>query len=84
MVMKITILHTKLQTDFLDFRTSCAGHSFRIGAATSAALAEVEDSIVQILGQWQSAAFLRYVRTQTGSNSDHTGQSWKHHPSPGI
>ena len=40
-----------------------AGHSFRISAATSAALAGVEDSTIQILGRWQSAAFLRYVRT---------------------
>ena len=40
-----------------------AGHSFRIGAATSAALAGVEDSMIQLLGRWQSAAFLRYIRT---------------------
>ena len=40
-----------------------AGHSFRIGAATSAALAGVEDSAIQLLGRWQSSAFLRYVRT---------------------
>ena len=40
-----------------------ADHSFRIGAATTAALAGVEDSTIQLLGQWQSAAFLRYVRT---------------------
>ena len=32
-----------------------AGHSFRIGA--------VEDSTIQLLGRWQSAAFLRYIRT---------------------
>ena len=40
-----------------------AGHSFSIGAATSAALAGVEDSTIQLLGRWQSAAFLRYIRT---------------------
>lgn len=40
-----------------------AGHSFRIGAATSAAAAGVEDSTIQILGRWQSAAFLQYIRT---------------------
>ena len=40
-----------------------AGHSFRIGAATSAAMAGLEDSTIQLLGRWQSAAFLRYLRT---------------------
>ena len=40
-----------------------AGHSFRIGAATAASLAGVEDSTIQLLGLWQSAAFLRYIRT---------------------
>ena len=39
-----------------------AGHSFRIGDATSAALAGVEDSTIQALGRRQSAAFLQYIR----------------------
>jgi len=39
-----------------------AGHTFRIGAETAAALAEVEDSIIQTLGRWQSVAFLQYIR----------------------
>ena len=37
-----------------------ARHSFRIGAAIAAAM---EDSVIQTLSRWHSAAFLRYIHT---------------------
>ena len=39
-----------------------AGHSFRIGAASTAAAKGVEDSLIQTLGRWKSSAYLLYVR----------------------
>ena len=38
------------------------GHSFRIGAATTAAARGVEDCIIKTLGRWESLAYLQYVR----------------------
>ena len=35
-----------------------SGHSFRIGAATTASACGIEDSLIQTLGRWKSAAYL--------------------------
>ena len=43
--------------------TSYAGHSFRIGAATTAAQVGLQDSLIQTLGRWQSSACSLYIRT---------------------
>ena len=40
-----------------------AGHSFRIGAATTAARCGIQDSLIKTLGRWESAAYTRYVHT---------------------
>ena len=40
-----------------------AGHSFRIGAATTATHCGIPDSVIQALGRWQSSAYLLYICT---------------------
>ena len=39
-----------------------AGHSFRIGAATTAAACEVPVDIIKVHGRWKSHAYQLYVR----------------------
>ena len=43
--------------------TNYSGHSFRIGAASTAAKAGFSDSFIQTLGRWRSNAFTAYIRT---------------------
>ena len=39
-----------------------AGHSFRIGAASTASAVGLEDSMIKRLGRWKSGAYLSYVK----------------------
>ena len=45
----------------LDEEKYCS-HSFRIGAATTAASKGMEDCIIKTLGRWESVAYLQYIR----------------------
>ena len=57
-----------------------SGHSFRIGAATTAAGIGIEDSMIQTLGRWKSNAYLLYVKLdplQLASVSAHLCPSTK-------
>ena len=39
-----------------------AGHSFRAGAASTAAAVGLEDSVIKTMGRWESSAYLLYIR----------------------
>lgn len=58
----ISNVRLALQTLGLDDK-AYAGHSFRIGAATTAAERGLEDSLIKALGRWESEAFQLYIRT---------------------
>lgn len=42
-----------------------SGHSLRVGAATSASAARLEDHLIQTLGRWSSDCYKTYIRTPT-------------------
>lgn len=40
-----------------------AGHTFRIGTATTAGRCRIPESLIKTLGRWESAAYMCYMRT---------------------
>lgn len=67
----VEIVRDALQRTDVDQRNYC-GHSFRIGAATTAAAKGVEDSAIKTLGRWESVAYLQYVRLPRDQLRDYT------------
>ncbi len=57
----VTRVREALQEEGLDEAKYC-GHSFRIGAATTAAAKGFEDSVIKMLGRWRSLAYLQYIK----------------------
>jgi len=69
------VVHVRQGLRLMGVDPTCfSGHSFRIGAATTAAQLGVEDATIKMLGWWESSAYQRYIRTprdQLASLSSH-------------
>ena len=63
----VTRLRRGLQSAGLDMN-QFFGHSLRIGAATSAAVAGVPDHLIKTLGRWRSEAYHLYICTPRDSH----------------
>ena len=62
----VTELREALQTAGYDPQ-KYAGHSYHIGAATTASLCGIQDSTIKMLGRWQSSAYTLYIKTPPSS-----------------
>ena len=58
------VVHVRQGLTLIGVDPTCfSGHSFRIGAVTTAAQVGVEDATIKMLGRWESSAYQRYIRT---------------------
>ncbi|VDI66539.1 Hypothetical predicted protein [Mytilus galloprovincialis] len=58
------IKHVKIILDNLGLESkNYNGHSFRIGAATTAQEVRLEDHLIKTLGRWSSDCYTRYIHT---------------------
>lgn len=57
----------KLSVAWSSLPTNIQPHSFRIGAATSAAISGVPHDQIKLMGRWKSDAFRRYIRVNTSN-----------------
>ena len=58
----ISHVHQALAAEGIDTQYY-KGHSFRIGAATTAAACGLSESLIKTLGRWSSSAYQLYIRT---------------------
>ena len=58
----IAAVRQALQDAGMDYKL-CSGHSFRIGAATTAHNCGFNEATIKMLGRWESSAYLLYIRT---------------------
>ena len=58
------MLRSTLQEAGID-ATYYSGHSFRIGAATTAAACGISETIIMQMGRWRSSAYQAYIKIPT-------------------
>ncbi len=58
-----------------------SGHSFRVGAATTAAQVGIPDHTIKMLGRWESSAYTLYVRTPSSELANISGRLLSTHTS---